>query len=284
MARLVWHETGTKLYETGISHGVLYLRDADHAYTKGVAWQGLTSVDENPSGAEPTPLYADDIKYLVLMSVEEFGYTINAYSYPTEFEACDGTKDIAPGIKIGQQVRESFGFSYRTIIGSDTEGNDYGYKLHLVYGCTASPSDKTRSTVNDTPEAAEFSWEVTCIPVEILGFRPTANVVINSTEITPQNLALIEAILYGSASSPGNATGGTVVMYTDLAAIEGTLTSADAGRGWLVSSTNTVYVWNGTEFPAEGTGVAYVAPTVEQQARLPLPQELVTLVGAGGMG
>jgi len=202
--RLRWHETGTRLYETGVSHGVLYRLDADHRYTRGVAWQGISSVDENPTGAEPTAIYADDIKYLNLMSIEEFGFSISAYTYPEEFEACDGTAEIAPGINIGQQVRETFGFSYRTIVGNDTDGIAYGYKIHLVYGCIASPSDKSHSTVNDTPEANEMSWDVSTIPVEIPGYRPTATITIHSRKVDPEKLATLEAILYGTDGTGGD--------------------------------------------------------------------------------
>jgi len=200
--RLVWHETGTRVYETGVSHGVLYRMDANHEYTRGYAWQGISSVDENPTGAEPTAIYADDIKYLNLMSIEEFGFSISAYTYPKEFEPCDGTAELAPGVNIGQQVREGFGFSYRTIIGNDTEGNAFGYKIHLVYGCIASPSDKSHSTVNDTPEANEMSWDVATIPVSIPGLRPTSKIVINSREVDPNKLAILESILYGTDPAP----------------------------------------------------------------------------------
>ena len=159
MAKLVWDESGKRLYETGVKMGVLYVQDASGAYPKGVAWNGLTAVNESPSGAEATPLYADDIKYLNLRSAEEFGATIEAYTYPDEFEACDGSAEIAVGVKIGQQTRKTFGLCYRTIVGNDVEGNDFGYKLHLIYGATAAPSEKAYATVNDSPEAVTFSWE-----------------------------------------------------------------------------------------------------------------------------
>lgn len=200
MAKLVWDESGKRLYETGVKMGVLYVQDANGAYPKGVAWNGLTAVNESPSGAEATPLYADDIKYLNLRSAEEFGATIEAYTYPDEFEACDGSAEIAVGVKIGQQARKSFGLCYRTIVGNDVEGNDFGYKLHLIYGATAAPSEKAYATVNDSPEAVTFSWEVTCTPVEVPGFKPSASIVIDSTKVDKTKLAALEAKLYGNAT------------------------------------------------------------------------------------
>ena len=198
MAKLVWDKTGERLYETGVKNGVLYTVDDKGAYTKGVPWNGLTGVTESPSGAEATPLYADDIKYLNLMSAEEFGCTIEAYTYPVEFEACNGEAELVPGVKIGQQKRATFGFSYRTAIGNDVEGSDYGYKIHVVYGCLASPSEKAYATINDSPEAITFSWEVTTTPVSVEGFKPTAHLEIDSTKIDAEKLALLEAKLYGS--------------------------------------------------------------------------------------
>lgn len=200
MAKLVWDESGKRLYETGVKMGVLYVQDANGAYPKGVAWNGLTAVNESPSGAEATPLYADDIKYLNLRSAEEFGATIEAYTYPDEFEACDGSAEIAVGVKIGQQARKSFGLCYRTIVGNDVEGNDFGYKLHLIYGATAAPSEKAYATVNDSPEAVTFSWEVTCTPVEVPGFKPSASIVIDSTKVDKTKLAALEAKLYGDTT------------------------------------------------------------------------------------
>lgn len=200
MPKLVWDKTGERLYETGVKNGVLYTVDDKGAYTKGVAWNGLTAVTESPSGAEANPLYADDIKYLNLMSVEEFGCTIEAYTYPAEFEACNGEAELVPGVKIGQQKRATFGFSYRTAIGNDVDGSDYGYKIHVVYGCLASPSEKAYATINDSPEAITFSWEVTTTPVSVEGFQPTAHLEIDSTKIDAEKLALLEAKLYGSES------------------------------------------------------------------------------------
>ena len=201
MAKLVWDESGKRLYETGVKMGVLYVQDESGTYPKGVAWNGLTAVNESPSGAEATPLYADDIKYLELRSAEEFGATIEAYTYPDEFEACDGSAEIAVGVKVGQQARKAFGLCYRTIVGNDVQGNDFGYKLHLIYGATAAPSEKAYATVNDSPEAVTFSWEVTCTPVEVPGFKASASIVIDSTKVNKEKLAALEAKLYGDTST-----------------------------------------------------------------------------------
>ena len=200
MAKLVWDESGKRLYETGVEKGVLYVQGENGTYEKGVAWNGLTAVTESPSGAEPTALYADDIKYLELFSAEEFGATIEAYTYPAEFEACDGSASLGEGVTIGQQDRKAFGLCYRTVIGNDVKGNEHGYKIHLVYGAKAKPSEKAYATVNDSPEAVTFSWEVTTTPVNVAGFKPTASVTIDSTKIQPEKLKLIEDKLYGTAS------------------------------------------------------------------------------------
>lgn len=197
MAKLIWDATGERLYETGVKQGVLYL-PTDGVYSKGVAWNGLTAVTESPSGAEATALYADDIKYLNLMSNEEFGATIEAYTYPEEFGECDGSASLVAGVKIGQQARKTFGLCYRTTLGNDVEGNDYGYKLHLVYGALAAPSEKGYATINDSPEAITFSWEVTTTPVAVTGYKPTAHIEIDSTAADATKLAELEAILYGS--------------------------------------------------------------------------------------
>lgn len=197
MSKLVWDNTGDRLYETGVKNGVLYVQSSSGTYPKGVAWNGLTAVTESPSGAEATPLYADDIKYLNLMSAEEFGATIEAYTYPEEFEACDGSASLVDGVSIGQQKRTPFGLCYRTTIGNDTDGNDHGYKLHIIYGALASPSEKAYATINDSPEAITFSWEVTTTPVNVTGFKPTASIVIDSTKVDPTCLAALEEILYG---------------------------------------------------------------------------------------
>lgn len=199
--KIVWDKVGDKFYETGVDRGVLYPQDKTGAYPSGVAWNGLTAVTESPSGAEPTPLYADNIKYLNLLSVEEFGGTIEAYTYPTEFEKCDGSADLKEGVSIGQQPRDGFGLSYRTVLGNDLAGNEHGYKIHLIYGAKAAPSDKGYATINDTPDAITFSWEITTTPVPVEGFKPTATLVIDSTKVTPENLAALEAVIYGSAES-----------------------------------------------------------------------------------
>ena len=199
MAKLIWDASGERFYETGVKNGVLYVQEAG-AYPKGVAWNGLTAVTESPSGAEATPLYADDIKYLNLMSNEEFGATIEAYTYPDEFMVCDGSAALVEGVYIGQQPRKAFGMCYRTVLGNDVASNDYGYKLHLIYGALAAPSEKAYATINDSPEAITFSWEVTTTPVNATGHKPTASLVIDSTKVDSEKLAALEAVLYGSES------------------------------------------------------------------------------------
>lgn len=198
MSKLVWDNTGERLYETGVDRGVLYPIQPDNTYSKGVAWNGLAAVNESPSGAEASPVFADNIKYLNLMSAEEFGCGIEAFMYPDEFAECDGSAAITTGVYIGQQNRKVFGFCYRTLIGNDVVGTDYGYKIHLVYGCQASPSEKSNSTVNDSPEAAAMSWDVTTTPVNVTGFKPTAHLYVDSTKVDKEKLAALEAILYGS--------------------------------------------------------------------------------------
>ena len=200
MAKLVWDQTGDRLYETGVSKGVLYPIQSDGAYSKGVAWNGLTSVTESPSGAEANPIYADDMKYLNLLSAEEFSATIEAYTYPDEFAECDGSADIATGVSIGQQKRKIFGLCYRTVLGNDVDSNDHGYKLHLIYGCMAAPSEKAYTSINDSPEAITFSWEVSTTPVNVTGFKPTASITIDSTKADKEKLTALEAILYGAES------------------------------------------------------------------------------------
>ena len=198
MSKIVWDAIGDHIFETGVRNGVLYLKGAEGTYNTGVAWNGLTSVSESPEGAEATDLYADDIKYLTLMSAENFKATIEAYTYPVEFEECDGSATIAKGVVIGQQSRKPFGLCYRTSIGNDTDGNEHGYKLHIVYGCQASPSEKQYSTINDSPEAITFSWEVSTTPVNVTGKKPTATLIIDSTKTDKAKLTALEAILYGS--------------------------------------------------------------------------------------
>lgn len=203
MAKLVWDKTGDRLYETGVKNGVLYIPTAG-VYSKGVTWNGLTAVTESPSGAEATALYADDTKYLSLMSTEEFGATIEAYTYPDEFAACDGSAELADGVTIGQQKRSAFGLCYKTTIGNDTDGNDHGYKLHIIYGALAKPSERAYASINDSPEAVSFSWEITTTPVNVTGAKPTASLVIDSTKADPSKLSALEDILYGKDGEPGN--------------------------------------------------------------------------------
>lgn len=198
MSRITWDNTGERYYETGVKNGVLYLLQSTGKYENGVAWNGLTAVTESPSGAEATALYADDIKYLNLMSNEEFGATIEAYTYPDEFAECDGSAALADGVMIGQQKRKTFGLCYRTAVGNDIDGSDYGYKLHLVYGCLAAPSEKAYATINDSPEAITFSWEVSTTPVNVDGFKPTSQITIDSTKVKKaEKLTALEDILYG---------------------------------------------------------------------------------------
>lgn len=195
--KLVWDKTGEHYYETGVKNGVLYPMSTNGTYPKGVAWNGLTAITESPSGAEATALYADDIKYLNLMSNEEFGATVEAYTYPDEFAECDGSASLTEGVYIGQQARKTFGLCYRTTLGNDSKGNDYGYKLHIIYGAMASPSEKAYSTINDSPDAITFSWELSTTPVAVANFKPTASLTIDSTKVDPQKLAELEEILYG---------------------------------------------------------------------------------------
>lgn len=221
MTALVWDETGTKFYETGTDRGVLYLLDTKTAtYPTGVVWNGLTGVTESPSGAEESELWADNQKYGSIYSAEKFGGTITAYQSPEEFDACDGTADIATGVTIGQQKRAKFGLSYRTLIGNDVANTEYGYKIHLVYGATASPSEHAHSTVNDSPDAEELSWEFNTVPVPVEGFKPTSHLVINSTKIDKAKLKAIEDLLYGSASKEAS-----LPLPAEIIKLMGTTTS-----------------------------------------------------------
>ena len=200
MSKLVWDKTGERKYETGVDHGVLFPKDENGDYAAGVAWNGLTAVIETPSGAEANPLYADNVKYLNLMSAEDFGATIEAFTYPDEFEACQGCAEPASGVIIGQQTRREFGFSYRTLIGNDVDGQDHGYKLHLVYNALAAPSEKGYATVNETPEAITLSWEISTTPVAVTGYKPTAHLEIDSTKASPTIMKQLEDMLYGTES------------------------------------------------------------------------------------
>lgn len=210
MSKIVWDKTGERLYESGVKQGVLYPSDGKGGYAGGVAWNGLTAVNESPSGAEPTPIYADDMKYLNLTSAEDYSATVEAYTYPDEFTECDGSVEIAPGVYAGQQARKLFGLCYRTVLGNDVDGEDYGYKLHLVYGGKASPSEKSHSTINDSPEATTFSWEISTTPVEITELvggkrlKPTACLTFDSTKISAAKMKALEDILYGKDGADGN--------------------------------------------------------------------------------
>lgn len=224
MAKLVWDASSERLYETGVRNGVLYVQNNDGTYANGVAWNGLTAVTESPSGAEPTKLWADDINYLTMYSAEEFGLTVEAYTFPEEFYECDGTADVigTGGLYFGQQSRKGFGFCYRTVVGNDVSGEDYGYKIHIAYGCKASPSEKAYATINDSPEAITFSWELTTTPVAVtignVTYKPTSLLTIDSTKFTTekqrQNLAALEALLYGGDNTEASLPTPAVVYST----------------------------------------------------------------------
>nr|DAJ59447.1 MAG TPA: tail tube protein [Bacteriophage sp.] len=198
MAKLVWDTEGQKTYETGVEKCVLYPRASNGTYPKGVAWNGITSISENPSGAEASPLYADNKKYLSLMSTEELALSVEAYTYPEEYAECDGSAQAIDGVHVAQQRRKSFGLCYKTLFGNDTEGTDHGYKLHLVFGCLASPSEKQFSSVNESPEAISFSWEINTTPIDVKGFKPTALITIDSTKVNAAKLKALEDTLYGT--------------------------------------------------------------------------------------
>lgn len=215
MAKLVWDQVGEKTYETGTKQGVLYPQAANGTYPEGVAWNGLTSVSESPDGGDANDIYADDIKYLVLRGVENFGGTIEAYTYPDEFAECDGSAQLIAGVTIGQQPRKTFGFAYTTTIGNDTELDNHGYKIHLLYGCSASPSERTYETINDSPEPINFSWEFTTVPVPVSGHKATSCLIIDSTKFPPTaggeknaNLQALEDVLYGT-NAEGSSAGTT---------------------------------------------------------------------------
>jgi len=199
---LAWDAVGEKLYESGVDHGVLYIPSVAGVYDTGFAWNGLVSVTESPSGAEANPQYADNIKYLNLLSAEEFGGTIEAFTYPEEFGQCDGSVEPEPGVVVGQQSRKAFGLCFRTKIGNDVDGQDHGYKLHLVYGAQVSPSEKAFQTINESPEAITFSWEFTTVPAPVTGFKPTSLITIDSTKVDPTDLAALELMLYGNSTGP----------------------------------------------------------------------------------
>ena len=227
MATITWDQTGTRYFETGVDHGVLYVAKADGSgYETGVAWNGLTTVTESPSGAETSASYADNMKYLNLTSAEDFGATIEAYTYPNEFELCDGTADVATGVTIGQQSRRKFAFSYRTRKGNDVVGDSYGYDIHIIYGAQAQPSEKAYATVNDSPEAISFSWEISTTPVNVTGYNPTALIKIDSTKTDPTKLKSLEDKLYGTASEEP-----TLLLPDEIIALIGAKPASNSGVG-----------------------------------------------------
>lgn len=247
---LTWDNTGERLYETGVDHGVLYMPDEDGVYTDGVAWNGLTTVTETPSGAEATALYADNIKYLSIRSAETFGATVEAYTYPDEFNQFDGNATPVAGVVVGQQGRKSFGLSYRTRVGNDVDGSDHGYKLHLLYGCTAAPSERAYGTINDSPEAITFSWELETTPVSAGGdFKPTSLLTINSLEVDPAKLATLEGLLYGASGDPQLPSPATVIGIFDAGVTEVNMSTAgnqpiyDSGTHVVTLPAVTGVVW-----------------------------------------
>ncbi len=254
MATLVWDEIGKRYYETGVDHGVLYIPDENGAYVDGVAWNGLTSVSEAPSGAEPNAQYADNIKYLNLFSAEEFGATLEAFTYPDEFAQFDGLGTPTPGVVVGQQSRKSFGLSYRTKIGNDIDGDDYGYKIHLVYGCYASPSEKAYNTINDSPEAINFSWAITTTPVAVPDMKPTSVLIIDSTKVDADALADLEQILYGDTGvDPALPLPGTVITM-----FSGSVTTVTPTQPAFDDETNTITIPTvaGVTYRIDGSSVA----------------------------
>lgn len=267
MAKLLWDQIGEKFYETGVDHGILFVNESG-TYGEGVAWNGLTTVTESPSGAEASPIYADNIKYLNLYSAEEFGCTIEAYTYPDEFGVCDGSADIATGISIGQQERKSFGFAYRTRLGNDTEGDSYGEKLHLIYGCRASTTQKGYSTVNDSPEAINFSWEVTTTPVPVTGFRPTANVIIDSRKTDETKYKQLLAILEGTDDTYTKLSTEPEDWSTNYA----NYYTKDATGKYVAVTGDSAPTWAADTYYSKTAGVA---------SRLPLPEEIMDLMAAG---
>lgn len=274
--KLKWDETGKRFYETGVDHAVLYPIDANGAYSKGVAWNGITAITESPSGAEANPLYADNIKYLNLVAAEDFGATIEAYTYPDEWAACDGSAEVAPGVMIGQQARKTFGLCHRTKLGNDVDGQDHGYKLHLIYGALAAPSERGYQTVNESPEAIQFSWTVTTTPVPVSGFKPTAILTIDSTKTDAAKLAALEAILYGQDASEAK----------DAVYKETTDDAPQTGKTYYTKSGNTYTEFSGSSFVSGTTYYEMVSAAVPAKeattARLPLPDEVIELLGIAG--
>lgn len=266
--RIEWDETGKKLYETGVEKGVLYPINAQGEYKPGVPWNGLTSISESPSGAEATALYADDIKYLNLYSAEEFGATIEAYTYPDEFALCDGSAELATGVRVGQQARKVFGLAYKTLIGNDVDGQDHGYLLHLIYGAMCSPSQKQYQTVNDSPSAITFSWEVKTTPVNVPGLKPTASITIDSTKVDATKLANLEKKLYGTDGS---------VSYDAVTPVG---TENPVTEGWYEKDGDN-YVLS-ADTTVDGSKTYYAkTETGGTDAYLPLPAEVASTFAAG---
>ena len=266
MAALVWDQVGEHFYETGDDHAVVYpYNSTTKQYDSGFAWSGITGVTESPSGAEETALYADNIKYLSLRSAEEYAQTVTAYAYPPEFTELDGSAFPATGVRVYQQARKTFGMSYRSIKGNDTEGNDHGYKLHLVYGLTASPSERSYSTVNDSPEAIEFSWEMQGIPVAVKGYKNTCLLTIDSEDVDSAKLTRLEGILYG--------TDDTYTEFSGETFTEGTT---------YYEKVNNEYV--ATEDQSPQSGKTYYTKTEGTSARLPLPDEVIALFNSNSVG
>lgn len=273
MSKLLWDQVGERLYQTGVKKGVLYPQSGS-AYPSGVAWNGLTGFTESPDGAEATDLYADDIKYLSLRSVENFKATITAYTYPDEFAECNGEASLIPGLKVAQQARKPFGFSCVTTVGNDTEYEDHGYIIHIVYGATASPSEQDHQTINDSPEAIEFSWEIDTIPVTVTGFKPTAHLTIDSTKVTAAQLKAIENVLYGADAQEAQAA-----TYK-----KATGTFQASGVDYYTKSGTTYTKVNSPSSDAFDTYYVIDQPAQEavtaSSARLPLPDEIVSIMQA----
>lgn len=266
MTKLAWDQIGERTYETGVDHGVLYIPDSGGVYDTGFAWNGLTTVTEKPSGADANPQYADNIKYLNLIAAEEFGATVEAFTYPVQFEQCDGTVSPTPGVTVGQQSRKSFGLSYRTKLGNDVDGGDYGYKLHLVFGALAAPSEKAYTTVNDKPEALGFSWDVTTTPVDVEALKPTAVMTIDSTLVDADGLAALEGVLYGSVGvDPRLPTPDEVVAF-----FSGTVTEAVPTAPTYVSGTHTITI-------PSVTGVVYKIGGVTKTGAVVITQDTVVI-------
>ena len=269
MTAVIWDQVGERLYETGVDRGVLYLPDSFGVYDSGFGWNGLVSVTESPSGAEANPQYADNIKYLILQSYEEFGATVEAYTYPVEFGQCDGTASPQDGVSIGQQARKTFGLSYRTRLGNDLLGVDFGYKVHLIYGALASPSEKAYSTINDSPEAITFSWEVSTIPVPVTGLKPTAYLCVDSTKVDADALAALEELLYGTVGTDPSMPSPDDV----LALFDGTVTTSGMPTAPSYNSTTdvvTIPVVTGVVYKHNGvvvTGTVTITETTVFTAR-----------------